>query len=264
MSRHGPFPIAHPSTRNPWSGQPCSESVSSSASSQTYHVIPPNQYVQMEPYWEEGGPYVMGQSVRHPQEALLPQPGVATSIAPTGVYLMPKQNVPRHHFSVASESVGERRSRPDSSRAITPTSGHGGGTTETAVLPCGGHCVALETFCHHFLQVGFVAGILTGICLVVAGMVLGGSRNGDLGVLTYIGVLTSLVSALLLSIQCCSKTRPRQRRHRPVREEIPMRDLPPLQPLLTKIVHQQISHDQHQFREECGIPWWRRENPSAY
>uniref|UniRef100_T1I6E1 Uncharacterized protein n=1 Tax=Rhodnius prolixus TaxID=13249 RepID=T1I6E1_RHOPR len=165
-----------------------------------------------------------------------------------------RQTPPSHNFNSASESGTGRRSRVPS-------------PTEAVIVPCGGHCIVLETFCHHFLQVVFVAGVLTGMCLVVAGLVLGvrsgpgglpplRARGPDLSVLTYIGSMTSLVSGLLLSVQCCARQRgrlqskpTRSQPQQPVtsagREEIPLRQLPPLQPLLTEIVHQQIVHEDH-------------------
>ncbi|CAB0013468.1 unnamed protein product, partial [Nesidiocoris tenuis] len=66
----------------------------------------------------------------------------------------------------------------------------------------------------------------------------GGVQGQDLGVLTYIGAMVSLVSGLLLAIQCCSRPRPltRVRRHRqnhhsahhqvhPRAEEIPLQQM---------------------------------------
>lgn len=68
------------------------------------------------------------------------------------------------------------------------------------------------------LQVCFVAGILTGISLCIAGAVLrtpSGSHNhpplyrgapkrgGDLVVLVYIGALSAMVCSVLLAVQCC-------------------------------------------------------------
>ncbi|KAF6200199.1 hypothetical protein GE061_006501 [Apolygus lucorum] len=301
--------------RNPWSGGH-SESRSSSASSQAYHVIPPNHYVQVDPCWDTDGQcHLMGHLGREagpqhaivgpqhaivgPQHAIVGpqhpnQVGLATAVTPTGVYLVPKTLPPRpHHFTPATESTG-RRSRPMSSGAATPVSG-GYGASETAVLPCGGHCVALETFCHHLLQVLFVAGILTGICLVVAGSALKGRgrRGPDLSVLTYIGAMVSLVSGLLLAIQCCSRPRPRPRRPRqghssaghalsgghvlasgshtlsslpPRGEEIPLQPMQPLLGTLQRHPHGFMPHDHHEnfnCRNDGGIPWWRRDNDSA-
>lgn len=76
----------------------------------------------------------------------------------------------------------------------------------------------------------FIAGILTGISLTIAGSVLRGQkRGGDLLVLVYIGCLTAMVCTLLLSVQCCVrrnvKRRKRARRARLGRgEAIPLQD----------------------------------------
>ncbi|XP_075230854.1 uncharacterized protein LOC142329859 isoform X2 [Lycorma delicatula] len=96
------------------------------------------------------------------------------------------------------------------SRPMTPASC--ATSTDGGVDACGGHCVTLENFCHYCLQVLFIAGILTGISLTIAGSVLKGKRGGDLMVLVYIGVLTALVCTLLLSVQCCVKRRQRAAR----------------------------------------------------
>lgn len=212
MSKHGPFPLTHSVARNPWSG--VGESMSSSASSQTYHVIP-HQYIQVE-----GGHW--GPPLVPPPPA--PPPPVLSHLLP-----------PPHHRL----SAHEHHSRGTSSRAVTPQSC----PTETVILPCGGHCVLFEQFCHRFLQVAFVGGILSGCILTSAGLV----GSPELGVLAYIGALTALVSGLLLAVQ--ARSRPRRRQRPPLREEIPLREV-------GRIPHQPPSV----FREESGIPWWRREN----
>lgn len=77
---------------------------------------------------------------------------------------------------------------------------------------CGGHCPGFEYVCYYVLQIIFVVGILTGISLCIAGGVLRRSnRGGDLGVLVYIGCLSSLVCLLLLSIQCCVRRNNKKR-----------------------------------------------------
>lgn len=125
-------------------------------------------------------------------------------------------------------------SRATSDRPITPVSV---AATDGGVDACGGHCVAFENFCHYCLQVLFIAGILTGISLTIAGSVLRGQkRGGDLMVLVYIGCLIAMVCTLLLSVQCCVrrnvKRRKRARRARIARaaaaaagEPIPLQDL---------------------------------------
>ena len=67
------------------------------------------------------------------------------------------------------------------------------------------------------VQVLYALGIITGIGLFIAGMVLSASAlpngtSGDLYVLVYIGALISLVSTLLLSIQYSVQRNVRQRR----------------------------------------------------
>ncbi|XP_066903390.1 uncharacterized protein [Halyomorpha halys] len=215
MSRHGPFPITHSSAgRNPWSGG--GESVSSSASSQTYHAIP-HQYLQTEKYWTTQTP--------------VPVP------PPLLTHLLPP-----NHQSVRLPPQG---SRATSSRAVTPQSS----PTETVILPCGGHCVLFEAFCHRFLQVALAGGVVSGSILTGAGLLAG----PDAGPLAYIGSLTALVSALLLAVQV--RSRPRRRPHRqPLREEIPLRDISSTQ------CQSFAQPSPPSFREESGIPWWRREN----
>ncbi|KAK9509138.1 hypothetical protein O3M35_006519 [Rhynocoris fuscipes] len=272
MNKYGPCPLqsSHLPSRNAWSVPPhCSDSVSSTTSSHSYHRIAsvaPFAPVEECHYWDTGihqtGKVIPGY-LPSTQTAVYQQPPQAQQQIFLDTAL--RQTPPSHHnFHSASESGTGRRS-------CVPS------PTEAVIVPCGGHCVLLETFCHHFLQVVFVAGVLTGLCLIVAGLVFG-VRNGpgglppiknrgpDLSVLTYIGSMTCLVSALLLSVQCCGRQRGRiqskpVRTQQPLsgtREEIPLRQLPPLQPLLTEIVHQQITHHDN-LREESGIPWWRRE-----
>uniref|UniRef100_A0A224XH83 Putative conserved plasma membrane protein n=1 Tax=Panstrongylus lignarius TaxID=156445 RepID=A0A224XH83_9HEMI len=286
MSRYGPCPISsqqtvHPPSRTPWSVHQCSDSRSSTTSSHSYHrIVPVAPFVPVDDcrYWDGGGGGgghqggIMLHGYLPPgQTAVYQQPSQAQP-QQQQIFLDTalRQTPPSHNFNSASESGTGRRSYVPS-------------PTEAVIVPCGGHCILLETFCHHFLKVVFVAGVLTGICLVVAGLVLGvragpgglppiRARGPDLSVLTYIGSMTSLVSGLLLSVQCCGRQRGRLQskslRSQPqpatstAREEIPLRQLPPLQPLLTEIVHQQIAHQDH-LREESGIPWWRREAASS-
>ncbi|XP_054282898.1 uncharacterized protein LOC129000727 [Macrosteles quadrilineatus] len=190
---------------------------------------------------------------------------------------------PRPHTHTHSRVGG-------SSRAVTPAStAH---THEPAVDPCGGHCTAFENFCHYCLQVLFIAGILTGISLTIAGSVLKGQkRGGDLMVLVYIGCLTAMVCTLLLSVQCCVrrnvKRRKRARRGGGMAGAIPLQELPPsaptaaplappvlampgqYEPLLRRLVEQ---HDQRYVpqvvgpaarADRSGTPWWRRNPPQT-
>ncbi|KOB74360.1 Uncharacterized protein OBRU01_09252 [Operophtera brumata] len=110
------------------------------------------------------------------------------------------------------------------SRSPMPT-----GSSVSPELPvvgaCGGHCPGFEYVCYYILQVVFVVGVLTGISLCIAGIVLRRSnRNGDLGVLVYIGCLASCVCGVLLGVQCCVRRELRQRKARaPV--HIPMHSI---------------------------------------
>ena len=55
-------------------------------------------------------------------------------------------------------------------------------------------------------------GILIGVSLSIAGAVLRKSASRNLQVLIYIGIMLSLVSALLLSVQCSAKYSANKRR----------------------------------------------------
>ncbi|PSN46314.1 hypothetical protein C0J52_18592 [Blattella germanica] len=137
----------------------------------------------------------------------------------------------------------------DRERPVTPASSPGA-TSGSAVDGCGGHCVAFENFCYYCLQVIFIAGILTGVSLTIAGGVLRGqSRGGDLLVLVYIGCMIAMVCTLLLSVQCCVRRNVKRRKRalRAAREQrrqttdmIPLQDLTnQYQPLLVRLVQQQ-------------------------
>ncbi|XP_041978114.1 uncharacterized protein LOC121732327 [Aricia agestis] len=130
---------------------------------------------------------------------------------------------------------------------------------------CGGHCPGFEYVCYYILQVIFVVGILTGISLSIAGIVLRRTnRNGDLGVLVYIGCLMSCVCGVLLGVQCCVRSEIKQRKLR-ANTNIPMHTMQeaPMQacPLLT-LPHGQIyrptTANVSPDEDETGVPWWRR------
>ncbi|XP_037293710.1 uncharacterized protein LOC115453536 isoform X2 [Manduca sexta] len=130
---------------------------------------------------------------------------------------------------------------------------------------CGGHCPGFEYVCYYILQVIFVVGILTGISLCIAGIVLRRTnRNGDLGVLVYIGCLSSCVCCVLLGVQCCVRREIRQRKLR-ANMHIPMQSIqePPAQAcsLLTSTLPlAQVYRPTVTLCEEdvTGVPWWRR------
>lgn len=59
----------------------------------------------------------------------------------------------------------------------------------------------------------FIAGILTGVSLTIAGGVLRRqSRGGDLLVLVYIGCMIAMVCTVLLSVQCCVRRNVKRRK----------------------------------------------------
>ncbi|XP_075973046.1 uncharacterized protein LOC142974532 isoform X1 [Anticarsia gemmatalis] len=133
---------------------------------------------------------------------------------------------------------------------------------------CGGHCPGFEYVCYYILQVIFVVGILTGISLCIAGIVLRRTnRNGDLGVLVYIGCLSSCVCGVLLGVQCCVRREIRQRKLR-ANMHIPMQNIQeqpaPACPLLTSTLpHSQVYRPTVNIcadEEVTGVPWWRRTN----
>lgn len=132
---------------------------------------------------------------------------------------------------------------------------------------CGGHCPGFEYVCYYILQVIFVVGVLTGISLCIAGIVLRRTnRNGDLGVLVYIGCLSSCVCGVLLGVQSCVRREIRQRKLR-ANLHIPMQAIQeaPVQvcPLLpSTLPHSQVYRPSiaNVYSEEdiTGVPWWRR------
>ncbi|XP_039754560.1 uncharacterized protein LOC120629632 [Pararge aegeria] len=134
---------------------------------------------------------------------------------------------------------------------------------------CGGHCPGFEYVCYYILQVIFVVGILTGISLCIAGIVLRRTnRNGDLGVLVYIGCLSSCVCSVLLGVQCCVRREIRQRKLR-ANLHIPMQSIQEAPATACPLLPSTLPHSQV-YRpttanlcpdeEIAGVPWWRREN----
>ncbi|XP_014366868.2 uncharacterized protein LOC106717510 [Papilio machaon] len=132
---------------------------------------------------------------------------------------------------------------------------------------CGGHCPGFEYVCYYILQVIFVVGILTGISLCIAGIVLRRTnRNGDLGVLVYIGCLASCVCGVLLGVQCCVRREMRQRKLR-ANMHIPMQSIQEAPavacPLMTSstLPHSRVYRPTVNVCEDgdvTGVPWWRR------
>ncbi|XP_048482671.1 uncharacterized protein LOC105388742 [Plutella xylostella] len=138
---------------------------------------------------------------------------------------------------------------------------------------CGGHCPGFEYVCYYILQVLFVVGVLTGISLCIAGIVLRRTnRNGDLGVLVYIGCLAACVCAVLLGVQGRVRREIRQRKLR-ANTHIAMQPIAeapaPACQLLTSTMPMSATLPRGQiyrptttvYQEEdvTGVPWWRRE-----
>ncbi|GBP18093.1 hypothetical protein EVAR_12871_1 [Eumeta japonica] len=130
---------------------------------------------------------------------------------------------------------------------------------------CGGHCPGFEYVCYYILQVIFVVGILTGISLCIAGIVLRRTnRNGDLGVLLYIGCLASCVCGLLLGVQCCVRHETRLRKMRTT-IHIPLQPIAEVPAQACPLLSSTLQHPPIIYRptlppekEVTGVPWWRR------
>ncbi|PNF16903.1 hypothetical protein B7P43_G04722 [Cryptotermes secundus] len=203
-----------------------------------------------------------------------PSSGAANPLlVPSGVSGTAAAITKSQHYASSSRAASDR------DRPVTPASSPGGmsgGGSGGAVDGCGGHCVAFENFCYYCLQVVFIAGILTGVSLTIAGGVLRRqSRGGDLLVLVYIGCMIAMVCTVLLSVQCCVRRNVKRRKRalRAAREQrnaavsasnrrsnpahadmIPLQDLAPntaqqqrgpqqqqYQPLLLRLVQQQAT-----------------------
>lgn len=188
---------------------------------------------------------------------------------------VPVNNVPRRIPTRASD-------RPQSSMSS--------GVTSAIVHGCGGRCQTFENVCYFFLQLIFTMGILIGISLYIAGIVLRKSAARNLQVLMYIGILLSLVSGLLLGIQYDARKTARRRKkaiQMAKRAPIPMETLH----LRSNPLHNQqlvlgwnVSNQRNSqlpqvhtnlnrplplrpterhspsIIEEPGIPWWRRKD----
>lgn len=121
-------------------------------------------------------------------------------------------------------------------------------------------------------------GVLIGTSLCIAGAVLRKSAARNLQVLVYIGAMLSLVSALLLGVQCSARHTARKRRkalRNAKRAPIPLDTLNRTsvhqvlveQPMQRVILNQQYPHrqmvvTQNPLAEDLGIPWWRKKYPS--
>lgn len=185
------------------------------------------------------------------------------------------------------EQATQLRTVPVPSGYHRPQSPSSSAVGSTVVDGCGGKCQTCENVCYFFLQLVFTMGILIGVSLCIAGTVLRKSAARNLQVLVYIGALVSMVSALLLCIQCNARKNAKNRKKalwNVKRAPIPLETLnihggavmPQQQPLVvvqenrTQRVVQlpQGSMEVQRFRnfevspdsslEEQGIPWWRR------
>lgn len=137
---------------------------------------------------------------------------------PAAEWLLPRnhQTMMSHHGLLLNQQVHPVvvPSRGPGSTAVSTVHGSSAAVSVAGGIDsCGGQCIACETFCYYCLQVFFIAGILTGISLTIAGSVLRGNhRGGDLMVLVYIGVLLSLVCTLLLSVHYCVRRNVKERK----------------------------------------------------
>lgn len=157
------------------------------------------------------------------------------------------------------------------------------------VYGCGGKCQTFESVCYFVLQLVFTMGILVGVSLCIAGLVLRKSAARNLQVLVYIGILLALVNTLLLTVQCRAKNTARRRikaiqmakrapiqmetlniRANPLqnfdRQQAIVRDsqrpkqLPQVHTAVSRPLPQRPRRIDHEssLEEEQGIPWWRR------
>lgn len=125
------------------------------------------------------------------------------------------------------------RRLPVSSQSDRPQSSMSSGVTSAIVDGCGGKCQTFENICYFFLQVNFITitilflnflycfcfaqlvfmmGILIGVSLCIAGLVLRKSAARNLQVLVYIGILLATVSSVLLGIQWNARSTAKRRK----------------------------------------------------
>ncbi|CAG9773955.1 unnamed protein product [Ceutorhynchus assimilis] len=162
-----------------------------------------------------------------------------------------------------------------------PQSSMSSALTNAMVYGCGGKCQTFESVCYFLLQLIFTMGILIGVSLCIAGLVLRRSAARNLQVLVYIGIMLAMVSSLLLTIQCRAKNVAKRRikaiqsaKRAPIQmETLNIRSNPVHLDRLPSIRENQRHLPQvHNLRplpqrprtmamdEEQGVPWWRRGN----
>ncbi|KAK5640904.1 hypothetical protein RI129_009451 [Pyrocoelia pectoralis] len=174
--------------------------------------------------------------------------------------------------STASVPVNLPVRLPTSQLSDRPQSSLSSGVTSTIVDGCGGHCQTFENICYYFLQVAFTMGILIGTSLSIAGAVLRKSAARNLQVLVYIGALLSMVSALLLAIQCSARYNVQKRKKalkNAKRATIPLETIhtrPVVlqqQPLINErnpTLQFEAQTQRPIINDQQGIPWWRRKD----
>ncbi|KAG5865417.1 hypothetical protein JTB14_037778 [Gonioctena quinquepunctata] len=178
-----------------------------------------------------------------------------------------------------------------------PQSSMSSDVTRAIVHGCGGKCQTFENVCYFFLQLMFTMGILIGVSLCIAGLVLRKSAARNLQVLVYIGVLLALVCSLLLGIQCNARITVRRRRKaiqmakrapsngefafegqsdRPSQQVVLVvgkntknqrgMHLPQVHSNLTRpLPHRPTDRESSpSIIEEPGIPWWRRKDLNTH
>ncbi|XP_056644574.1 uncharacterized protein LOC130450277 [Diorhabda sublineata] len=213
------------------------------------------------------------------------------------VYPNPENNLDQLYQEVPSPSdnvpVNNLPRRISTRASDRPQSSLSSGVTSAVVHGCGGRCQTFENVCYFFLQLMFTMGILIGISLYIAGMVLRKSAARNLQVLMYIGILLSVVSGLLLAIQYDARKTARNRK-----KAIQMAKRAPIQMenlhLRTNPLHNQphigwnvpnqrnsnfpqvhvsvnrplpmrpTERDSPTVIEQPGIPWWRRKDLNTH
>lgn len=213
------------------------------------------------------------------------------------VYPNPEHNWDQLYQEIPSPSdnvpVNNLPRRIPTRTSDRPQSSLSSGVTSAVVHGCGGRCQTFENVCYFFLQLMFTMGILIGISLYIAGIVLRKSAARNLQVLMYIGILLSVVSGLLLAIQYDARKTARKRikaiqmaKRAPIQmENLHLRSNPlHNQPHIGWDVRNQRNSNLPQVHvnvnrplpmrpaerdspiiiEQPGIPWWRRKDLNTH